>query len=123
MKKTIQSFGYAGHGIRTVFQSELNMRIHLVVAVLVIISGVAFMISLTEWFLCLLCFGLVISMEMMNTAIEKLVDLVSPNHHPIAGKVKDVAAGAVLICAIISAIVGLLIFGPKVWSFFTEYLV
>ncbi|MEI8085710.1 MAG: diacylglycerol kinase family protein [Paludibacter sp.] len=115
MNKTIKSFGYAGQGIRSVFQSELNMKIHLMVGILVIICGFIFNISLIEWMLCLLCFGLVIGMEMMNTAIEKLVDLVSPNHHPVAGKVKDIAAGAVLICAIISVIIGLIIFLPKVW--------
>ncbi|MEI7503551.1 MAG: diacylglycerol kinase family protein [Paludibacter sp.] len=116
MNKTIKSFGYAGKGIRSVFQSELNMKIHFVVGVLVIVCGFIFSISITEWMLCLLCFGLVIGMEMMNTAIEKLVDLVSPNHHPVAGKVKDIAAGAVLICAIISVIIGLLIFLPKGWT-------
>jgi len=116
MNKTIKSFGYAGKGIRLVFQSELNMKIHLIVGAIVVICGFIFSISFTEWMLCLLCFGLVIGMEMMNTAIEKLVDLVSPNHHPVAGKVKDIAAGAVLICAIISVIIGLLIFLPKGWS-------
>lgn len=122
MNKTIKSFGYAGQGIRSVFQSEQNMRIHLIVGCLVIIFGFIFNICLTEWMLCLLCFGLVIGMEMMNTAIEKLVDLVSPNHHPIAGKVKDIAAGAVLICAIISVIVGLLIFVPKAWVLLVNFM-
>lgn len=113
MKKRIKSFGYAGHGIRLVFGSEPNMKIHLIIATLVVICGFIFKISLTEWMLCLLCIGVVFSAEMMNTAIENVVDLASPEHHELAGKAKDIAAGAVLICAVTSAIIGLLIFIPK----------
>jgi len=116
MKKRIRSFGYAGRGIRIVFGTEANMKIHIVIAVLVIVCGLGFSISLIEWMLCLLCVGLVFSAEMMNTAIENVVDLASPNLHPLAGKAKDIASGAVLICAIISVIIGLLIFIPKVWA-------
>ncbi|HEY5589635.1 MAG TPA: diacylglycerol kinase family protein [Paludibacter sp.] len=122
MKKRIKSFGYAGRGIRVVFRSEPNMRIHIVVGLLVLICGFIFKISIIEWILCLLCFGLVLGAEMMNTAIENVVDLVSPNHHILAGKAKDIAAGAVLICAIISVIIGLLIFVPKGWSLFETFL-
>ena len=118
MKKRIRSFGYAGSGIWSVIKSEMNMRIHLVVLALVIFSGFYFNIDIVEWMLCLLCFGLVIGMEMLNTSIECIVDLVSPNHHPLAGKAKDIAAGAVLICAIISVVIGLLIFVPKGWNLF-----
>lgn len=122
MKKRIKSFGYAGRGIRVVFRSEPNMRIHIVVGLLVLICGFIFKISIIEWILCLLCFGLVLGAEMINTAIENVVDLVSPNHHILAGKAKDIAAGAVLICAIISVIIGLLIFVPKGWSLFETFL-
>jgi len=122
MKKRIKSFGYAGRGIRVVFRSEPNMRIHIVVGLLVLICGFIFKISIIEWILCLLCFGLVLGTEMINTAIENVVDLVSPNHHILAGKAKDIAAGAVLICAIISVIIGLLIFVPKGWSLFETFL-
>jgi diacylglycerol kinase len=115
MKKRIQSFGYAGRGIRLVFSSEANMKIHILIAVLVVICGFYFNISVSEWVFCLLCIGLVFSAEMINTAIENVVDLASPEHHELAGKAKDIAAGAVLICAIISVIIGLLIFIPKVW--------
>ena len=115
MKKRIQSFGYACKGIKSAFTTEVNMQIHLVIGILVIVFGFIFDISVVEWMFCLACFGLVIGMEMMNTAIENVVDLVSPNHHPLAGKAKDVAAGAVLICAIISVFIGLIIFVPKVW--------
>jgi diacylglycerol kinase len=117
MRKTIKSFGYAGRGIRFVFGTETNMKIHLVVCGLVIVCGFIFHISLIEWMFCLLCIGLVVGMEMINTSIENIVDLVSPNHHPLAGKAKDIAAGAVLICVIISVVIGLLIFVPKGWTF------
>ena len=112
MKKRLQSFGYAFRGIREVMGSEANMQIHIAITILVIVCGIAFSISLTEWMFCLLCIGLVVGAEMMNTAIENVVDLASPEQHPLAGKAKDIAAGAVLICAIISVFIGLLIFVP-----------
>jgi diacylglycerol kinase (ATP) len=115
MKKRIESFGYAFHGIRLVFGHEPNMNIHLTISILVIISGFLFDISTTEWILCLICFGLVIGMEMMNSAIENVVDLASPELHPLAAKAKDVAAGGVLVCALTAAIAGLMIFVPKIW--------
>jgi diacylglycerol kinase (ATP) len=115
MRKRIKSFGFAIRGIRLVFGHEPNMNIHLAITALVILSGYFLSISLTEWIFCLICFGLVIGMEMMNSAIENVVDLASPEIHPLAAKAKDVAAGAVLICALLAAIVGLLIFTPKIW--------
>jgi diacylglycerol kinase len=122
MKKRIRSFGYAGRGIRVVFGSEPNMKIHIVIASLVVICGFVFSISIVEWMICLLCIGLVFGMEMMNTAIENVVDLASPNLHPLAGKAKDIAAGAVLICAVVSVITGLLIFVPKAWALVQSFL-
>ena len=89
------------------------MKIHIVITILVIVCGILFSISSTEWMFCLLCVGMVVGAEMMNTAIENVVDLASPEQHPLAGKAKDIAAGAVLICAIISVLIGLLIFVPK----------
>jgi diacylglycerol kinase len=121
MKKRIKSFGYAGRGIRVVFGTEPNMKIHIVIAILVIAGGFVFEISISEWISCLLCIGLVVGMEMMNTAVENVVDLASPKLHPLAGKAKDIAAGAVLICAILSVIIGLLIFVPKVWELVVHY--
>ena len=123
LKKRIQSFGFAGKGIGIVFGTETNMKIHIGVALLVLIFGFTFSINASEWISCLLCIGLVFTAEMVNTAIENLVNLVSPNHHPLAGKVKDIAAGAVLICAIISVIVGIIIFGPKVWNIVAPLLI
>ena len=122
MNKRIKSFIYAIQGIKTALKSEVNLKIHLSVALLVLICGFLFQISITEWLIILLCFGLVISMEIMNTAIETLVDLVSPNKHSLAGKAKDLAAGAVLITAIFAALCGLIIFVPKGWIFLTSCL-
>jgi len=116
MRKRLLSFGYAFRGICVVFGTEANMKIHIVIALLVLLCGVVFSISITEWMFCLVCIGLVFGAEMFNTAIENVVDLASPEQHPLAGKAKDIAAGAVLICAIISVIVGLLIFVPKGWD-------
>jgi diacylglycerol kinase (ATP) len=119
MKNRIHSFRHAIRGIGMVLKSEKNMQIHLIVAVLVVVAGLVFVISPLEWMICLLCFGLVIGAEMVNTAIENLVDLASPGKHELAGKAKDIAAGAVLICALIAASVGLIIFIPKAWAFVT----
>jgi len=120
MKKRFQSFGYAFRGIREVFSTEANMKIHIVITILVIVCGILFSISSTEWMFCLLCVGMVVGAEMMNTAIENVVDLASPEQHPLAGKAKDIAAGAVLICAIISVLIGLLIFVPKGLNLITQ---
>ena len=117
MRKRIQSFGYAFRGIKSVFLSEANMKIHIFITVLVVICGVVFTISITEWMFCLVCIAIVTGAEMINTAIENVVDLASPEQHPLAGKAKDIAAGAVLLCAIISVIIGLIIFIPKVLHF------
>lgn len=122
MKRLIKSFGFAIKGIRLVFASEANIQIHLVVSALVIICGFIFNISTTEWLLCLLCMGVVMGLEMMNTAIEKFVDLVSPEKNPLAGKVKDIAAGAVLIAVMYSVIIGLVIFVPKGWELLMTFI-
>ncbi len=111
-----KSLNYAINGMWRVFATEANMKIHLVITVLVVISGVLFKISVIEWLICLVCFGMVISMEMMNTALEKWVDFVSPEYHKAAGQAKDIAAAAVLMAAVFSAIAGLVIFIPKGWD-------
>ena len=122
MKNRIRSFGYAFKGIKAVFGNEANMNIHLIISILVIVCGFIFNISISEWMLCIICFGLVISLEMLNSAIENLVNLVSPEQNKIAGKIKDISAGAVLIAAICAAIVGLIIFVPKGWSLLITFL-
>ncbi len=118
MNKRIASFGYAWTGIRSFVSKEPNARIHCSAIVLVTIAGFFFGITRTEWVIIILCFGLVLAAEGINTAIERLVNLVSPEWHPLAGDVKDIAAGAVLICAAAAAIIGCIIFVPYLTRFF-----
>lgn len=92
------------------------MRIHLTAAILVTAAGTLLRISVTEWMLCLILFGLIMSLEMVNTALEAVVDLVTEEYRPLAKKAKDTAAGAVLISAIMAAVIGLIIFLPKIFA-------
>jgi diacylglycerol kinase (ATP) len=116
--KLYKSFGYAFEGIGNTVLHERNMQIHCVVAALVVIFGFILHISLTEWMVCLLLFALVFSLELVNTALEAVVDLATSERKPLAKKAKDAAAGAVLISAIIAAILGGIIFFPKLWNLF-----
>lgn len=95
-------------------RTQPNAKIHLAAAVFVLAAGIFFKISTTEWCLVIFAVTAVFSAEAFNTALENLTDLVSPGHHPLAGKAKDVAAAAVLITAMGAALAGVLIFGPKV---------
>ncbi|HFC00212.1 MAG TPA: diacylglycerol kinase family protein [Phaeodactylibacter sp.] len=119
IKKRIKSFSYAIKGIRLLFQSELNAKIHLVFAFLAIAAGYVFSINTTEWCFLVVAIAMVLSAEAMNTAIEFLTDLVSPEYHELAEKTKDVAAGAVLITAIGAAIIGAIIFLPKLFDYYS----
>lgn len=114
MKKIIKSFKYAIEGIRTGIKEEKNMKIHIFIMILVIICGIIFKINKVEWVICIILFGFVISLELVNTAIETTIDLITLERNPKAKIVKDVAAGGVLIAAITSAIIGLIIFIPKI---------
>lgn len=114
MKKLLKSFKYAFDGIYTGIKEEQNMKIHITIMILVIIFGIMLKISKTEWIICIILFGLVISMELINTAIENTVDLITKEKNEQAKIAKDVAAGAVLVSAIASAIIGLIIFVPKI---------
>jgi diacylglycerol kinase len=111
LRKRLVSFRYAAKGIASAVQSEPNIRLHLVAAIVVPIIGFWVKLSIEEWALVVLAIGLVWVSEMLNTAIERLVDLLHPDWHPLAGRVKDLAAGGVLIAAITSFIIGLLVFG------------
>ena len=113
LSKRIDSFRYAVKGLAELLVSQANARIHLAVAVAAVGAGFYFCISSWEWVAITGCIAAVFALEAVNTALEYLTDLVSPDHHPLAGKVKDVAAAAVLIVAIGSVIVGLIIFVPK----------
>lgn len=116
-KKLINSFKYAFKGLGSTVKSERNMKIHFTMMMLVIIAGIFFNIAIWEWITCFILFGLVIGMECVNTAIEIIVDMVSPKYNEAAGRAKDIAAGGVLACAIGAAVAGIFIFLPKVLEF------
>ena len=117
-KKLINSFKYAFMGISSVFKKERNMKIHVLITCLVIIFGIVFNISVEEWKTCIICFGLVISLEIVNTSVEATVDICMPKKNPKAKLAKDTAAGAVLVMAVVAVVEGLIIFLPKIIELF-----
>lgn len=108
----VKSFGYAFCGIFHVVNNERNIKIHFVAALLTVLLGFYLDISRNDWLILLLIITIVIVLELVNSSIEAVVDLASPELHPLAKKAKDVAAGAVLIAAIVSIIIGALLFFP-----------
>ncbi len=112
MNKFFKSFDYALQGIVSALKSELNMRVHFFCAIIAIVAGFYFNISSTEWIAIILCIALVISFEMINTAIEALCDLYSTEQNEKIKKIKDISAGATLIVSIGAAITGGIIFTP-----------
>ncbi len=110
----LRSFGHALRGLTVLLRTQHNARIHAVATVLVVAAGALARISPAEWALIALAVVCVWATEALNTSIEFLVDLVSPELHPLAAKAKDVAAGAVLVAAIGSLVVGVVVFGPHV---------
>ncbi len=110
MKDFLQSFIYALHGIWSGISDQRNLKVQLGVAVIVVGAGFYLSITSIEWCILLICIGLVIGLELVNTALENLVDLVTLERHPLAGKIKDIAAGAVLMVSVVSVIVGLIVF-------------
>ena len=114
IKRLRKSFGYAFKGIDDVFKHEPNMKIHVVVAILVVIMAFILKVSIIEWIILVLLIGAVLAAETINTTIENLVDMYTKEYDEKAKIVKDTAAGTVLILAITSAIIGLIIFIPKI---------
>lgn len=112
------SFQYAFRGILTGICRERNMRIHCLAVLCVTLAGTLLHITLVEWCFCLMSFALVISMELVNTAVESVVDLVTEEKRELAAIAKDTAAGAVLFSAVISAVTGCIIFVPYLLELF-----
>jgi len=112
MKRFFKAFVYAAAGWRHAARSQPNFRFEMLACVGVIAAGFYFGITAVEWMFCVLCMGAVLAAELINTGMESLTDLVSPDIHPLAGKAKDAAAAAVLITAVCAAVVGLIIFVP-----------
>ena len=116
--RVFKSFSFAFQGLKDCIINEKNFRIQYVITLLVICLGIFFSLNAIEWMILLICFALVLSFEIINSAIEKLCDMVCPSIHPVIKKVKDMCAAAVLVSAIISFIVGCIIFMPKIKMLF-----
>ncbi|HFI0794295.1 TPA: diacylglycerol kinase family protein [Streptococcus suis] len=117
-RELMSSLDFAVSGLITTFKEERNMRKHAVSAILVILAGLVFQVSVTEWLFLLFSISLVIAFEIVNSAIENVVDLASNYHFSMLAKnAKDMAAGAVLFVSGFALLTGLIIFVPKIWNF------
>ena len=115
-----QMFAYAGRGIRMAVQSERNLRIHLAVIPIVVVTGFVMGLSGMEWVAIAFSIGIVIVAELVNSALEYLADAVHPEVDPGIRNAKDVAAGAVLIAVLAAVVVGVIIFPPKLWEIWKQ---
>lgn len=127
VRKLVDSFSFAIDGIKQAFQSERNLRIHVIIGLLVLILGVLLGLTRVEFIILLFVISLVLVMELFNTVVERIIDLVSPNYHPRAKVIKNIAAGAVLISSMNAAIIGFLLFynrldefSPRLFNWFLE---
>ncbi|MBO7743827.1 diacylglycerol kinase family protein [Paenibacillus sp. MWE-103] len=114
MRRFLRSVAFAWAGVRASVRTEANMRLHLVAVVAVNAAGWLAGLSRTEWLAIVIAQGMVLGAELLNTAVEHVVDLASPGPHPLAKAAKDAAAGAVLVAAVMAVIVGLIVFGPHI---------
>ncbi len=118
LKKFFYSFTYPVKGLKYAYRNEQNLTVDVGIALLVLILGFIFRLSAGEWAVLVITIGLVISMELVNTAIEATIDLITEEYHPLAKVAKDTSAAAVFIIAIAAAVVGVIIFLPKVIALF-----
>ena len=121
--KLLRSFRYAAQGITHTFRTQPNARIEAGIAGIIVLLGLWLKINPTQWAVLVICMGLVLGLEILNTGIEALVDLVSPQVHPLAKVAKDAAAGAVFWAALLSVIVGVLVLGPGLWGKLVDWLI
>ncbi len=119
-KNRLKSFRYAFQGIRSFFLSTPNAWIHLTISAIVIAASFYFELSTIEWIAVLYSIGLVFTAEAFNTAVEEWVDSIQPDFDKTAGRVKDISAGAVLIASIVAAIIGILIFGTRIYDLIVQ---
>lgn len=117
-RNIFESFRFAFSGLWYALRTQRNTRIHLTITAVVVVLGLFLELSYVQWAVVTLTIGFVLVSEMLNTVAETLVDLISPGYHPLAKIVKDVTAGAVLLAAIVSIVVGLLVLGPPLWERF-----
>ncbi|MFK4300744.1 MULTISPECIES: diacylglycerol kinase family protein [unclassified Paenibacillus] len=104
------TFRYAAEGVMYALRTQINMRIHVVLAFLVIAAGLSLRISRLDWLFVSVAIAMVIVAELINTAVEAAIDLISPDIHPLAKAAKDTAAGAVLLAAVFAVIIGIFVF-------------
>ena len=116
LRRRLASFGHSGRGVWQALRSELHMQLHAASTVIVICLGLYYGLSRQEWALIALAIAGVWTAELFNTAIEVLTNLISPGYHPLAGRAKDIAAGAVLLASLGALAVGVLVFWPYVFG-------
>jgi diacylglycerol kinase len=114
IRKTVTSFVYALNGLKIMIREEPNSRIHLFAAICTVIAGILFKVSLNEWIALVFAIGFVISLEIVNSAIENIADFVSPERNDMIKKIKDLSAAGVLVSAMTALIIGLIVFLPKI---------
>ena len=114
LRARLRSFRYAFAGVRLLFSEEHNARIHATITVLVVVAGIVLRVSPVEWGVLVICIGMVLAAEAFNSAIERICDYLTTEHDDRIRDIKDLAAGAVLLCAIAAAIVGLIVFVPHI---------
>jgi undecaprenol kinase len=112
----IESFGYAFAGIKAAFQRERNIKVMLGIGILAVILGIAFRLDATSWAVIVVCIGMVLCAELLNSGIEAVVDLASPDIHPLAKLAKDYACAGVYIASVSSAIVACIIYGQAIYA-------
>ncbi len=115
--KFIASFDYAFRGLWYALRTQRNAKVHVTIAILAIVMGIALRISTVEFAIVFVAITGVFMAELFNTVFELCVDLASPEYHPLAKVAKDMAAGGVLLSAMLSIVIGLLVFGPHLWAF------
>lgn len=116
-RRLLRSFKYAFSGLIYVVLNEQNIRIHLIISVVVLLLAYLLQIPTIHWLIVLIVIGIVLALEIMNTAIERTIDLITEEYHPLAKVAKDVAAASVLVFSIFAAIIGLIIFLPPLIKF------
>jgi len=114
----IRSFGFAFNGLKILIKEEHNSRIHLIAAILIVLAGFYFQISMMEWLAITFAIGFVIVLEIINSAIENISDFISPEKNDSIKKIKDLAAAGVLISALTALVIGFIVFIPKVSALF-----
>lgn len=118
MKKILASFGWARHGLHTVWKEESNFRLEVFIAILVITASVFFNLSRFEWIVAIASITIVLSGEVVNTVVEDLCNKIEPHHDPAIGKIKDMSGGFMLLVTVGAAIMGTFLFLPHVLALF-----